>query len=136
MTLDLSTPLPDWTTMPLLRYSSSTGHYETEFQLAIETGHRYVLQAHWVWGRADVTVNGHPAGTLLVSPFDLDVTPLLTSGINTIALTYTPTLRNRFVGYANQALPEYPQFKSDPERLAPTGIVGEVQLLVFEEPLQ
>ncbi len=136
MTLDLNTPLPDWTTMPLLRYSSSTGHYETEFQLAIETGRRYVLQAHWVWGRADVTVNGHPAGTLLVSPFDLDVTPLLTSGINTIALTYTPTLRNRFVGYANQALPEYPQFKSDPERLAPTGIVGEVQLLVFEEPLQ
>jgi len=44
--------------------------------------------------RADVTVNGKPAGTVLYRPYRLDITDLLTEGENQVSWTVTATRDN------------------------------------------
>jgi hypothetical protein len=125
---EFTSPLPDWRDLEELRYSSSLGTYSTLFELPATSG-RHILKVEQVRGSATVRVNGETAGELLVSPFEIEITDLLTEGTNAVELAFTPPLRNRLVGHANANDPAYPQFKTDPEQLAPTGIVGEIVLV-------
>ena len=49
-----------------------------------------------VHDRADVTVNGQPAGVLLYRPYQLDITALLQEGENTVEWTVTGSMANTY----------------------------------------
>lgn len=45
---------------------------------------------------ADIKVNGEPAGRLLFRPYELDITPFLREGENTVSVEVTPSAANTF----------------------------------------
>ncbi len=126
---EMLTDLPDWRDVETLRYCSSVGTYTADFAIEPDAEVRYFLRAADVRGAAEVLVNGKRAPDLLVWPFEAEVTDLLVSGSNTFEIRLVPPLRNRLVGLGQAGNSDYPQFVTDPERLAPTGLVGTVELL-------
>jgi hypothetical protein len=122
------TDLSDWRDVEALRYCSSQGIYTAQLALEPAPGSRYFLRAADVRGAAEVRVNGKRGADLLVPPYVVEVTDLLSSGSNSFEIRLVPPLRNRLVGLAQAGDPDYPQFVTDPERLAPTGLVGTVEL--------
>jgi len=118
--------LVDWRQIPALKYCSTPGTYRTEFQLEqMPPGQKAILELNWVYGAAEVKVNGKFAGVMLVPRFELDVTSLLQPGKNQIEIVSVPALRNRFAGKANAGDKGYAQFKGRDDAL-PSGILGPV----------
>ncbi len=127
--------LPDWRDVEALRYCSSEGTYSVQVEVPATEGTRWALRAESVRGAAEVSVNGSSAGTLLVPPYRVEVTALLMPGTNDITIRLVPPLRNRLVGLGQTGDPSYPQFVTDPERLAPTGLVGAVYVDRYDPPM-
>jgi hypothetical protein len=124
-----SGPLSDWRSNPALRYSSSKGSYHAEFTLpALASGTPYVLSLGKVFFTAEVKINGQPLPAFLAAPYRADVTNLLKQGPNTLQVTVTPALRNRFVGFANKKDAHYKQFKNKDYSVLPAGLVGPVEI--------
>jgi hypothetical protein len=130
-----SGPLFDWQQEPALRLASSPGRYRSSFELpALEPGVRYVLDLGRVLHAADVAVNGRPAGTLLFSPFVVDVTSLLRAGPNTIEVIVRSPLLNRFIGFGERGDARYQRFAARPPLAA--GLLGPVFVRRVGRPLQ
>ena len=64
------------------------------FFIVMEEGMVAQLHFRCLQERADVTVNGKAAGTILYKPYTLDITPLLQEGENTIDWTVTGSIAN------------------------------------------
>jgi len=129
-----SGPLFDWQSNPALRYSSSKGSYRAEFNLpALASGSVYLLDLGKVYFTADVMLNGQSLPALLAAPYRADVTNLLKQGQNTLEVTVTPALRNRFVGRAIKGDSRYKQFKRD-NTILPAGLVGPVEVWQIKSP--
>ena len=121
------TTLFDWSTNPLLKYSSSEGFYRCTFELADTLpDKRYILDLGDIAGTADVKVNAEPSGSCLVRPYRLDITHQLLPGFNTIEIWITPTLRNRMKGKAINGEEAYNHFDDPSIHLAPVGLLGPV----------
>ena len=85
----------------------------------IQPGQKAVLQAAWVYGAAEVKLNGKEAGALLIPPFELELTPYLQAGKNQLELLVTPALHNRLAKKAQD--------------LMPAGVLGPVKVLIFNQ---
>ena len=129
--------LTDWTSHsdPRIRYYAGTATYTNDFHLARKDRHgRYRLHFQQPVGSAvQVIVNGHDAGTLWCSPWQVDVTPFVKKGRNLVELRVANCLWNRLVGDANRPEQERIMQQTTPlakptDRLDPAGIVGSVTL--------
>jgi hypothetical protein len=56
----------------------------------------------------------------------------LLNGKNKLEIILNPALRNRFLGYAQQGDKRYKQFKGKTNSLLPAGLVGKVQIEIWE----
>jgi hypothetical protein len=68
--------------------------YSQNFVVAEPTG-RYVVQlGDWYGSVAQVTINGRSAGFIAYQPWEIDVTNVITSGLNRISVAVTGTPKN------------------------------------------
>ena len=74
-----------WERFREARYYSGAGYYETKFDVHMPEGaNRVMLVFEGVHEVADVEVNGVPAGVLWKAPRELDITPYVREGANTL----------------------------------------------------
>ena len=93
--------LRSWTELgsQALQETMATGRYETTFTFGslIEGGRGacVVLSLGDIRETARVTVNGHYAGTLFAVPYEIDVTPYIINGTNTLTIEVANLPANR-----------------------------------------
>ena len=128
MRLDRDLPaLFDWSEDADLRGFCGRGTYRTSFSVgALEPGTRLLLDLGSVREVAEVVVNGARVATLLLRPFETDLTEHVRPGVNTLEVTVTNTLFN------SMALRESRAFRPGPigssSGLMPGGLLGPVQV--------
>lgn len=133
-TADLQRDLPhliDWSLDDELRGLSGRGVYTTNFTvLAGDAGKRLVLDLGDVKDVAEVRVNGKPAATLLLRPYQANITDFIQSGENLLEVTVTNTLFNSMVLREPRVF--RPGAASNPSGLMSAGLIGPVQIRVME----
>ncbi|MBW4027461.1 MAG: hypothetical protein HIU93_08670 [Acidobacteria bacterium] len=122
VTGDTPFPLTSWTKTGLANYSGSA-IYSKSFTLpASFHGQRVVLDLGQISSVADVYVNGKSAGTLVWSPYRLDITNLLRQGQNQLRIVVTNTEANhRAVGTSHHLL----------QAIDKCGLEGPVRLIPY-----
>ncbi|MBP7126397.1 hypothetical protein KBD49_08535 [Myxococcota bacterium] len=121
--------LGDWRDQQELRDAGSPGIYRTTFTLTDEEAAGTVrLDLGWLWGMADVTVNGVEAGRVLVPPFVADLTGRVRAGSNDLAVTVTPPLRNRMLALGDRGEAWARQFRGKGSTRVAAGLIGPVRL--------
>ena len=131
--------LADWTKHkdPRIKYFSGTAVAISTFRIKkVSKGQRYQLNVPLLNTTAEVFVNGHSAGTLWCSPYQLDITDLVHKGNNQIELRLCNSLWNRLVGDANLPETERIYWQTHPlakptDSLVPSGLAGEVTIDEF-----
>lgn len=129
-TAAISRDLPvliDWSLDSELRGFSGRAVYTTTFSVARMDGDsRLVLDLGNVRDVAEVTVNGKPAGTLLLRPYETDITELVQAGENRLDIAVSNALFNCM------AMREPRTFRAgpteNPSGLMSAGIIGPTQL--------
>lgn len=99
---------------------SGTFRYETDFEW-FESSDRVLLDLGEVYETAEVWLNGEPAGVRICPPYRLDIGSLLKKGSNHLAVEVTNTL-----------VKEQRDYLSSFAQQEPSGLLGPVQLMVFE----
>jgi len=121
-----STPvqLQSWTKTGLAQFSG-TAIYEKSFPLpAAFDGRRVILDLGKVNSVAKVQINGRDAGTLIWSPYRLDITTMLKHGENRLRIWVTNTEANaRAVGGSHNIL----------SKIDLSGLEGPVSLIPYVE---
>lgn len=124
------TPLFDWRTNEQFKFSSDDGVYKSTFKLyEINPKGTYFIDLGKVCFTAEVIINGKPAGTRINAPYNLNITDLVSKGINTIEVRVTPGPLNGFIGEAAKGNIRFKAFKKD-DGLMAAGLVGPVVLYV------
>ena len=116
--------LQSWTKTGLAQFSG-TAIYEKNFSLpAAFSGQRVILDLGKVSSVAKVQINGRDAGTLIWSPYRLDITTLLKQGENRLRIWVTNTEANaRAVGGSHNIL----------SKIDLSGLEGPVSLIPYVE---
>jgi len=119
--------LVDWSLDSELRGMSGRGTYTTSFMVsATDAGSRFVLDLGNVKDVAEVTLNGRHAATLLLRPYQVDITDFVHSGENLLEVAVTNCLFN------SMALREPRSFRVGPadnlSGLMSAGLIGPVQI--------
>jgi hypothetical protein len=128
------TTLKDWRAVDGLKFCSSEGLYTTHFELADTLmGKRYILDLGSIYDVADVKINTELVKSLIFHPYRVDITDYLIPGPNTIEIWVTPSLRNRFIGYARKGNNLYQHFDEANDYLLPTGLLGPVRIWEVNE---
>jgi hypothetical protein len=122
--------LIDWSLDSELRGFSGRATYTTTFSLdRMDADTRLVLDLGNVRDVAEVTVNGKAAGTLLLRPYETDITELVQTGDNRLEVVVTNALFN------SMALREPRPFRAGPTEnssgLMSGGLIGPVQFKVM-----
>jgi len=92
----------DWKNNEKLKENSKPVTYRSTFRMDdLNKDARYFIDMGKVYYSADVEINGKFAGSLIHTPFILDVTPFLKEGENTISVNVTNAMYNGYVGRAN-----------------------------------
>ena len=87
--------LIDWSLDPELCGLSGRGIYSTAFTVsAADVARQVILDLGNVRDVAEVTINGKPAGTLLLRPYRIDITGLVRPGENLLDVAVTNALFN------------------------------------------
>jgi len=100
--------LIDWSQHSQLRDFSGTGIYRTNFRVDADwlgSGHRIVLSLGEVRDVAEVKVNDQVGPTLLIRPYEVDITPWVRPGDNALDITVTSTLVNVMAARSEAAGP-------------------------------
>jgi len=102
--------LVSWSERPEegIRYFSGTAAYRKEFSLpdsAVNANRRLTLDLGRVEVIAEVLVNGHNLGILWKHPFSVDISKVVTPGINKLEVRVTNLWANRLIG--DEKLPPY-----------------------------
>ena len=141
--------LASWTesSNPGVKYFSGTATYSQDFAMdeaALKSGAVFQLELGRVKEIAEVSVNGHPVGSILWKPpFAADISPVLKSGLNHIEVRVTNLWPNRLIGDqqpGNTEQPAFVDFKAytatDP--LIESGLLGPVRIIRqrFEDELK
>jgi hypothetical protein len=79
---------------------------------------------------AEVTVNGEHAATLLLRPYQVDITDFVRPGENALAVAVTNTLYNAMILRDPQVF--HPGPTENPSWLMPGGLIGPVCVKVME----
>lgn len=121
--------LIDWSLDSELRGFSGRGVYSTTFSAPrADPSHRLLLDLGRVKEVADVRINGKPVATLLLRPYQTDITEFIQPGANTLEVAVTNTL------YNSMTLREPRTFRPGPAEnssgLMSGGLIGPVQLKV------
>lgn len=127
--------LTDWTDSadPRIRYYSGTAVYTGSFRFRKDSNASTKLHFDNLQWMAKVIVNGHDAGTVWCSPWDLDISDFLRNGRNDIRIEVTNSLYNRMIGDAGLSGDERVTHSSFPlvkvgDRLISSGIIGPIEL--------
>ena len=126
----------DWTQSsdPRQRYYSGTAVYTTTFTLSKkDRAAAYRLAFERVGCVAQVFVNGHVAGSVWCSPWQVDITPYIRKGRNRLEVRVANCLWNRLVGDANRSEVECLMQQTTPlanpaDSLLPSGLMGTVKI--------
>jgi len=130
----------DWRRIKQLRHVSGPGKYVTTFKpimAHLAKDIRLFLDLGLVHDVAVVKVNGKDVATLLVPPYQVNVTDFIHDGENLIEVTVHCTMRNLLVGYANRGKAGAPWRHHKRKALMPAGLIGPAaivakRVVVFE----
>jgi len=122
--------LVDWSLDGELRGFSGRGVYTTSFTVAADTGSRLILDLGDVREVAEVTVNGKHAATLLLRPYQVDITEFVRPGENALEIAVTNTLYNAMTLRDPRWFRPGPV--ENPSGLMSGGLMGPVQMKVME----
>jgi len=123
--------LIDWSLDGDLRGFSGCGVYTTSFTApAPERGQRFVLDLGAVRDVAEVVVNGKAAATLLLRPYEADITGFVQEGENLLEVTVTNALFNCMVLREPRTFLAGPT--ENPSGLMSSGLIGPVQMKVMD----
>ncbi len=132
-TMEIRRELPtliDWSLDSELRGFSGRGLYTTMFTVAADAGSRLILDLGNVREVAEVTVNGKNAATLLLCPYQVEITGLVQPGENALEIAVTNTL------YIAMTLRDPRAFRpgptENPSGLMSGGLMGPVRVRVME----
>jgi hypothetical protein len=122
--------LIDWSLDSELRGFSGRAVYTTSFSVdRVDAGGRLILDLGNVRDVAEVTVNGKSAGTLLLRPYEIDITELVQTGENLLEIAVTNTLFNYML------MREPRTFRAGPTEnlsgLMSAGLIGPTQLKIM-----
>jgi hypothetical protein len=119
--------LIDWSLDSELRGLSGRGTYTTSFTVsAADAGNRLRLDLGEVKDVAEITVNGKHAATLLLRPYQADITDYVRPGENSLEITVTNALFNSMV--LREPRPFHPGQTENSSGLMSAGLLGPVQL--------
>ena len=119
-------PAGDWCAHGLSCYSG-IGDYRQDFKLPFPPCEgRLLLDLGGVAATAAVRVNGAPAGVLVAPPWQLDVTPFVRAGGNTLEIQVANTLANHY----SVGIPTPYAFPHQTR----SGLIGPVRLLHDPKP--
>lgn len=121
--------LIDWSLDSELRGFSGRGVYTTTFSVADASG-RLILDLGTVREVAEVAVNGKHAATLLLRPYQVEITGLVRPGENTLEIAVTNTLYNAMALRDPRAF--HPGPVENPSGLMSSGLIGPVAMKVMD----
>jgi hypothetical protein len=122
--------LIDWSLDGELRGFSGRGVYTTTFTVAADASSRLILDLGTVREVAEVTVNGKHAATLLLRPYQVDITDFAQTGENALEIAVTNTLYNAMTLRDPRAF--HPGPVENPSGLMSSGLIGPVQIKVMD----
>ncbi|HWU71936.1 MAG TPA: glycosyl hydrolase [Sphingomonas sp.] len=117
------TPLGDWRNIAGLGSFAGIGTYRRSFDMPADwavRGTRVVLDLGTVHDMATVTINGKSLIPTITAPFRVDLTRLLHTGRNEIAIAVATTPQNAMID------PKAPGFKKLTS--VPTGLIGPIMI--------
>lgn len=133
--------LTDWTlnTDTDIRYYSGTAVYRKVVNMQqVDEGGRLFLQFPILADIARIRVNGHEAGIVWCSPWQIDITDWVLPGENKLEIEVANSLMNRMTGDAS--LPQakrityaVPEIASPEDELLPSGIIGDMILIYYRK---
>ncbi|GAB3098191.1 glycoside hydrolase [Aestuariicella hydrocarbonica] len=121
-----------------LKYFSGVTHYHNQFMLTqndVNKSQQLLLEIANIGDIADVSINGHSAGTLWTWPYTLNVTDFVRAGQNQLSITISNLWSNRLIGVAvdtEKGIPHHnmPLVYSPDAPLRPSGLIGPVNIVV------
>ena len=123
--------LIDWSLDRELRGFSGRGVYSTNFTLhRADAGERIILDLGNVRDVAEISVNGKPAATLLLRPYQVDITDLIQPGENALEISVTNALFNSMVLRESRTFRPGPT--ENPSGLMSAGLIGPVQVKIMD----
>jgi hypothetical protein len=123
--------LIDWSLDSELRGLSGSGTYTTNFTVsATDAGSHFILDLGNVKDVAEVMVNGKRAATLLLRPYEADVTDFVHSGENHLDVTVTNSLFNSMILREPRPFRGGPAM--NPSGLMSAGLIGPTQMKVMD----
>lgn len=114
-------PTGDWSRTGSLKYYSGGMYYRNQLRLnPMHQGMKTILNLNGVVATGEVKINGVSAGIVMRPPYELDITPLVKPGVNTIEVLVYSTLSNHY-----QTIPT-------PYRgIAEAGLIGPVTVSIY-----
>jgi hypothetical protein len=123
--------LIDWSLDNELRGFSGRGVYATTFTVHDSgAGEQLILDLGNVRDVAEVSVNGKAAATLLLRPYQTDITDLIQPGENTLEVSVTNALFNSMTLRDPRTFRPGPT--ENPSGLMSAGLIGPVQLKIMK----
>ena len=134
--------LTSWTELnnDTLKKNMGTARYEIQFDFQKDAGKEYRLCLGDVRESAEVTVNGHNAGTVFAVPFEINIGEWLKNGKNTLEIDVTNLPANRIADYDRRGVQwrifneinfvsiTYQNTKFDIWDVVPSGLLGPVRI--------
>lgn len=132
------TQLTDWSKAkePGIVYYSGTAVYKKNIHIdKKEKGKQILLRFDRLGSLARIYLNGHEVSTLWCSPWEADLTRWAVEGENSLEIHVVNSLMNRMIGDASLPQNErftyaYPAIATSKDTLVPSGIIGNVYLVV------
>ena len=124
----------DWLALPALRNSGGPGLYRAVFPHPGAgdpmEGTRYLLSLGNLHGAANIRLNGHAVGAVLVPPYAVEVTEALQPGTNTLEVELIVPRKNRLVEAIAMSEPGWnaPALMGEEQRVS-AGLLGPVEIL-------
>lgn len=129
--------LVDWTAHedPAVRHYSGPAVYTRVVTVdTVRPGDRFLLRLGGLHDAARIYVNGHDGGIVWCSPYDVELTPFVRAGENTLRLEVVNAWTNRMI--LDTRLPDaervtraFPEVVTPADTLIPSGLVGPVRLV-------
>ncbi|MCE7797086.1 glycoside hydrolase [Sphingobium sufflavum] len=134
LTLPALAPLND-NVLPGVRYFSGVATYRTSFAAPKRkaAGSSLILDLGQVGDLAEVSINGHPVGTVWHAPYRIDIGGHVKPGTNKVEVRVANLWVNRLIGDAHPGADKIgwtagPMYRADAP-LRPSGLIGPVRLM-------